>query len=542
MRWNMAAMWDLVAAAVPDAPALIHSGQVTRWAEYEQRAASLAAAFFANGLTPGGRVAILAYNSSAWIEAQYAAFKARGVAVNVNYRYTAHELQHILDDSDAEVVVVDRQLSTLLAEVAPSLQGLKYVVAIEDGSGAALAIGEPFEDAISAHAPLSPLDYSEDDIHMLYTGGTTGLPKGVVYRQGDMTRLLAAGFAAYNHASPASEQDYISAVQAIRNDGLAPVALPACPLMHGAGSAMGIVMPHILGGATVTLRNEHFDADELWRAVERHRITDVSIVGDAFAKPMVSALEKAATAGTPFDISSLKRLRSSGVAFSQETKDALLRFADIVISDFIAASEGSMGASISSRQAAPSSTGGFVFNPGTKVFNDQDEEIPPGSDEIGRIATSGIVPLRYQKDEAKSAATFRTIRGVRYSIPGDFAKVAQDGSLILLGRGSSCINTGGEKVFPEEVEEVLKRHPSVFDCLVVGAPDERYGQRVVALLSLEGPEPDRAELGVFCRKYLAGYKVPREFIIVPEVVRGPNGKADYRWAKLLAAEHQPLVS
>lgn len=535
-------MWDIAAKAVPDSPALMHDGRVTTWRQYEQRAASLAAAFVANGLTLGGRVAILAYNSSDWIEAQYAAFKTRGVAVNVNYRYRAHELLHILNDSDAEVVVVDRQLSALLAEVASSLPNLKYVVGIDDGSPAELAIGHPMEAVIAAHAPLAPLDYSDDDLHMLYTGGTTGVPKGVVYRQGDMTRLLASGFAAYDLVPPSSEDEYVKALKTLRAAGLAPVCLPACPLMHGAGSAMGVVMPHILGGAAVTLRNEHFDADELWQAVERYGVTDVSIVGDAFAKPMIAALEQAEAAGRPYDLSTLKRVRSSGVAFSQEAKESLLRFADILINDFVAASEGSMGASVSSRMAAPASTDGFVTNPGTKVFNERDEEVQPGSDEIGMVATSGVVPLRYHKDEAKSAATFRTINGVRYSIPGDFAKVASDGSLILLGRGSSCINTGGEKVFPEEVEEVLKRHPAIYDCLVTGIPDDRFGQRVIALISLQGVEPTPAELVYFCRERLAGYKAPRGFVIVPEVMRGANGKPDYQWAKVTAIKELSLVS
>lgn len=531
MKWNMAGMWDVVATAVPHSPALIEGNKITNWAQYEARAASLASAFIEGGLTEGGRVAILGYNSSAWIEAQYAAFKARGVPVNVNYRYTASELIHILDDADAEIVVVDRHLSGRLAEIAPSLRTLKSVIYIEDGSDAEVHVGDEFEAVIAAHNPLPPLDYSEDDLYMLYTGGTTGLPKGVVYRQGDMTRLLAKTYAAFELTPPEDEVTYSKALRLLNNTGRTPVALPACPLMHGAGSAMGVIMPHILGGAIVTLRNTHFDADELWRAVQTYKVTDISIVGDAFAKPMLTALEKAEASGTPYDLSSFKRLRSSGVAFSQKTKEGLLRFADIVINDFIAASEGSMGTAISSRSSGASSTDGFMFNLGTKVFNDKDEEVLPGSEEIGRIATSGVVPLRYHKDEAKSLATFRTINGVRYSVPGDFAKVASDGSLILLGRGSNCINSGGEKIYPEEVEEVLKKHPAIYDCLVVGVPDERFGQRVVALISFVDTKLDLGALSAFCRSELAGYKVPRVFITVPQIIRGQNGKPDYLWAK-----------
>lgn len=531
MKWNMAAMWDIAALAVPNSPALIQGNQITDWAKYEIRAASLASAFIESGLTAGGRVAILGYNSSAWIEAQYAAFKARGVPVNVNYRYTARELMHILDDADAEIVVVDRHLSARLAEIAPSLPALKSVIYVEDGSETEVLVGDEFEAVISAHSPLPPLDYSEDDLYMLYTGGTTGLPKGVVYRQGDITRLLAKTYATFELTPPEDEATYSEVLRLLNDAGQTPVALPACPLMHGAGSAMGVIMPHILGGAIVTLRNTHFDADELWRAVQTYRVTDISIVGDAFAKPMLTALERADARGKPYDLSSFKRLRSSGVAFSQKTKEGLLRFADIVINDFIAASEGSMGASISSRSSGASSTDGFMFNLGTKVFNDKDEEVLPGSEEIGRIATSGVVPLRYHKDEAKSLATFRTINGVRYSVPGDFAKVASDGSLILLGRGSNCINSGGEKIYPEEVEEVLKKHPAIYDCLVVGVPDERFGQLAVALISLVDTELDQEALRAFCRSQLAGYKVPRVFMTVPQIMRGHNGKPDYPWAK-----------
>jgi fatty-acyl-CoA synthase len=280
--------------------------------------------------------------------------------------------------------------------------------------------------------------------------------------------------------------------------------------------------------------------------VEAAGVTFISIVGDAFARPMLKALEEAAAAGRPYDLSSLRRIRSSGVMFSREVKEGLLAFADISILDTMGATEGGMGTSVVSRASPPRDTARFAMNPTTRVFGEDGREVRPGSDEIGMIANGGLTPLGYYKDPEKSARTFREVGGHRYSFPGDLAKVAADGSLILLGRGSGCINTGGEKVFPEEVEEALKAHPGVADCLVVGTPDERFGQRVTAVLALQrrgdrasGGNPDEAALIAFARTRIAGYKTPRRVILVDEVRRAPNGKADYAWAKAVALRGSP---
>jgi fatty-acyl-CoA synthase len=291
----------------------------------------------------------------------------------------------------------------------------------------------------------------------------------------------------------------------------------------------------MLGGTAVTFRNEHFDPDALWRLVERERVSSVAIVGDAFAKPMLAALRSAAAAGRAYDLSSLKQIVSSGVMFSTEVKLGLLDFADITIVDTMGSTEGGMGSSVVSRAMPPGETARFTTNPTTKVFNERDEEVAPGSDEIGMIANGGFAPVGYFKDPEKSARTFRVINGHRYSVPGDFAKVAADGSLILLGRGSNCINTGGEKVFPEEVEEALKANRSVHDALVVGVPDERFGERVVAVVSARpGQVIDEVDLIASARRTIAGYKVPRRVVVVDTVQRAANGKADYKWAKQTA--------
>jgi fatty-acyl-CoA synthase len=309
--------------------------------------------------------------------------------------------------------------------------------------------------------------------------------------------------------------------------------------MHGTGLWLGVFVVHAVGGCAVLFRNEHFDAAALLALTEQERATDIAIVGDAFAKPMLAALDAAKAAGRPYDISSLKMIISSGVMFSREVKEGLLSYADTMIYDGMGSTEGGMATSVVSRAAPPGETAKFTANPTTKVFGPDDKEIAPGSEEIGMIANGGFTPVGYYKDPVKSAATFRTIDGHRYSFPGDFAKVAADGTLILLGRGSVCINTGGEKVFPEEVEEALKAHPDVYDCLVVGAPDERFGERVIAVLAPRpGREVDQDALIGFARSRIAAYKTPRQIVVVGEVQRAANGKADYKWAKSVALEAQ----
>lgn len=538
MEWHLATIWDLVAEFLPENPAIAQGEKIITWSEYERRSACLASAFQELNLGHEGRVGILGHNSAEWLEAHYAAFKAGGIPFNVNYRYTEQELLYLLDDADAEIIVADAKLMPRVLAIRDRLPLLKACIAIEDGSRTSkLDNTEDFESLIATHQPLTPRCYFGDELYMLYTGGTTGMPKGVLYRQSDFTRLLMKGFATIG-SIPRSKSEIIAALHELQKADLTPLTLPASPFMHGSGMALGAIVPHIMGGQVLIQRNEKFDAVNMWREVERARVTDIAIVGDAFAKPMVAALNEAEAQGRPFDLSSLRAISSSGMVFSQDNKLELLRFADIIIADMMSASEGTMGRSIVSRASPPENSSTFERNPSTKVFNEQDEEVRPGSDEIGMIATGGIVPVCYHKDQAKSAATFRSINGVRYSFPGDYAKIAADGSLILLGRGSNCINTGGEKVFCEEVEEALKAHPCVEDCLVIGTPDDRFGHSIVAVLSTSGGEPIPSELMDFCRSQIAGYKTPRRIIIVETVQRGPNGKADYGWAHRLAIEKQ----
>lgn len=530
MKWCFADIFEVIAGLAPASPALISGGTRRTWLEYEDRAARLGAVLAGAGIGPGSKVALYGYNSSEYLEAQFGIFKARAVPVNVNYRYVEHELLYLLDNSDAQAVFFDAQFAPRLAAVRDRLPQLKLFVCIDDGTGRALPGALDFEAVIDAHERLPRMEASEDDIYMLYTGGTTGMPKGVMYRQGDFTRSLAN--AAFGPDAPQTGEAFAVAVEARRQQVGSPVSLAACPLMHGTGLWLGVFIAHFVGGAAVTFRNDHFDPHAVWRLIERERVTNLTIVGDAFGRPMLAALNEARDAGRSYDISSLKQIMSSGVMLSIEVKRGLLDFADLTIVDAMGSTEGGMGSSVVSRALPPSETARFDRNPTTKVFNEWDEEVQPGSDEIGMIANGGFAPIGYYKDPEKSARTFRTIAGQRYSFPGDLARVAADGSLILLGRGSACINTGGEKVFPEEVEEVLKTHGSVWDALVVGVPDERFGERVTAVLSPRpGQQIDEDELLEFVRERIAGYKAPRRLVIVDTVRRAPNGKADYKWAK-----------
>ena len=537
MTWHFASIWEAVADAIPDAPALA-CGEVRRsWREFEDRGARVASALEAAGLGRGAKVGLYASNCNEYLEAQFGVFKASGCPINVNYRYSEAELVYLLDNAEAEALFFDARFAPRVAAIRTELPRVKLFVAIDDGSSGALDGAADFETLIASHPPLPRRAQSEDDIYMLYTGGTTGMPKGVMMRQGPFSQGVTSALAASLRGltPPADVAGLVELVRELRAAGEAPVSLPACPLMHGTGAWGGSFGPHALGGLVVTIRGDHFDPDGLWQVVAREGVTDLVIVGDAFAKPMLVALRGANDAGRLPDLSKLKRIISSGVMFSREVKEGLLELADVTIFDVMGSTEGGMGSSVVSRANPPGETARFILNPGVKVFDASDREVAPGSDEIGMVATAVVAQLGYYKDAAKTATTFREIDGVRYSFPGDFAKVAADGGLILLGRGSVCINTGGEKVYPEEVEEALKAHPDVFDCLVVGVPDPRFGERVTAVLSLRGGQGlDEGALLEFARTRVAGYKLPRRLVVVDQVQRAPNGKADYKWAKSAA--------
>jgi fatty-acyl-CoA synthase len=445
---------------------------------------------------------------------------------------------YLLDNADAEALVFHSSLGDRVERIRERLPKLRLLVEVDDGDTGRVQGAVAYESLLAAQQPMPRITRAESDIYMLYTGGTTGMPKGVMYDMGGLTGSFATlGFPLIGLTPPTTASDIAPGVQQVVASGAGLISMPCAPLMHGTGVWLGAMIPQLGGAQVVTLQSRSLDADEILRTVQAERITNMTIVGDAFSKPIIKAIDTAAAAGTPYDLSSLRMVISSGVMWTAEVKEQLIdRVEQVILLDAIGSSEGSMGSSISMK-GLPPSTAKFSRNPTTKVFTDDDREVQPGSDEVGMVAAGGMVPLGYFKDEAKSARTFRTIDGVRYSFPGDMAMVAADGSLILLGRGSQVINSGGEKIFPEEVEEAVKRVDGVMDCLVVGVEDDRFGQAVTAIASLaEGASVDEAAVIAGVKRDLAAYKAPKRVVFVSQVPRAPNGKADYKAAKQIAVD------
>ncbi len=540
MEMHFATLWEGIADVIGDEVALVHQDTRRTWREYDERAARLASAFTAAGLGPDAKIGMYLYNSNEYLETQFAGFKLRGVPVNVNYRYLDDELWYLLDNADAEAIVFHTSLGDRVARVKDRLPKLKLLVEVDDGpapDGTTHVDGAlAYEELVAAHDPMPRITRDEGDIYMLYTGGTTGMPKGVMYAIGGMTAgFVNLGFPLLGLTPPTDAAEVPALVREARRSGASPISIPACPLMHGTGMWLGSMIPLVAGGAVVTLPSRSFDAHELFATVQRERVTNVVIVGDAFAKPMNRALDEAAARGEPYDTSSIRFVISSGVMWTAEVKEAMLdRIPQAMLVDAIGSTEGSMGTNITMR-GVPVQTARFQMGPTTKVFTEDGREVQPGSGEPGMVAAGGTVPLGYYKDPEKSARTFKVIDGVRYSFPGDWALVNADGTLTLLGRGSQCINTGGEKVYPEEVEEAVKRVPGIEDCLVVGLPDEKFGERVTAVASrAPGAEVDEATVIASVKQQLAGYKAPKAVVFVDRVPRAPNGKADYKSARELA--------
>ena len=534
MAWNFADMWESVSDALTDHVALVQGDRRVTWSQFDDRAGRLAAALTAAGLHPGSKVASYLYNSNEYSEGVYATFKMRGVPVNVNYRYLEDELAYLIDNSDTEALLFHGELGDRVAKIRAQAPNVKAWIQVDDGAPHQdFAIA--YEDVIATHEPMPRIERSGDDLYFLYTGGTTGMPKGVMWRNEDLIKVLAESGYALAGAAPPEQPEAAGAIaKSVVDTGVRRMHIPASPLMHGTGGFTSF-QAMFVGTGIVTLRNRHFDAHELWQTVQRERVTQMAIVGDAFAKPMVRALEEAEAKGTPYDISSLQLVISSGVMWSTETKQALMARGNIICFDSLGSSEGvGFAGSINVPGSAPT-TAKFTIGTSTKVFTDDGREVEPGSDEVGMLAVGGHIPVGYYKDERKSAGTFRTIKGQRWSVPGDFARVEADNSIVLLGRGSVVINSGGEKVFPEEVEEAVKLHPDVTDCLVVGVPDDRFGEAVTAVVACrEATNLTASDLDETLDS-LARFKRPRQFVFVPEIVRGPNGKADYKWAKAQAA-------
>jgi acyl-CoA synthetase (AMP-forming)/AMP-acid ligase II len=541
MAYNLADLFEHTVDLAADREVLVVGDERRTYAQLEERANRLAHHLAGAGLEPGDHIGIYAANSAEWIEGALASYKLRLVPVNVNFRYVEEELRYLFDNADLKALLFDRELAPRVEAVRGALPLLGHLLHIEDGTDPAATddvlarLGSvPFEVAVAAGAPERDFGpRSDDDHYILYTGGTTGMPKGVVWRHEDVFFALGGGIDAYTNERVADEWS-LAKKAAEADGGMTSLNLP--PLMHGAAQ-WGFWRFAFEGNRVVFLRR--FDATEVWRTIEREHVNTVSITGDAMARPMIEALDALGGPGA-LDLSSLFVLASTAAIFSPTVKDRYLdQLPDLMIIDAIGSSEtGSNGMRMVGKGDTQNKGGGPTVQAARDavVLDEAFNELPAGSGQQGRLARRGNVPVAYYKDPEKSAATFVTgPNGNRYALAGDMALMEADGTITLLGRGSQCINSGGEKIFPEEVESALKAHPEVFDAVVVGVPDERWGQRVAAVVQPRpGAAPTLEALDAHCRGYLAGYKVPKEVHLVAEVVRSPSGKPDYPWASKVA--------
>ncbi len=528
--WSFAELWEAAADQIPDASCLVQGSTRLSWGEVDRRADGVAAWMLDLGVGEQDKVAQYLYNCPEYLESMYAAYKAGLVPVNTNYRYGDDELAYLWDNADVAAVVFHGGFAERVEALRRRMTTVRGWLWVDDGSGPCPEWATPYEQAATASPgrQRAPWGRDGDHLYLLYTGGTTGMPKGVMWRQDDLIMMVANQLG----ANFPEEPDY-DLVRSVRT-AAGPVALPACPLMHGTGA---LVSQSTLaqGGSVVLLPSRSYDPVELLDTVEAEKVNIVVVVGDAFAKPMLRALEREPGR---WDLSSVIGMTSSGVMWSEETKQGLLRHHEaMLLVDAFSSSEAlGMGTSVSGG-GKTAGTARFQLGPNAVVVTDDGRLAEPGSGEIGMVGVGGRVPMGYYKDDEKTARTFRVIDGKRYSFPGDYATVEADGSITLLGRGSVCINTGGEKVFPEEVEEVLKRYPGVRDAVVVGVPDEKWGEAITALVEVH-PSASVAEreLVADVKEHLAGYKAPKRVLFVETIGRAPNGKVDYKRCRADALE------
>jgi 3-oxocholest-4-en-26-oate---CoA ligase len=528
--WNFADVWEVVAEQLPDAQALVHGDRRLTWGEVDRRANGVAATLLDRGATEQDKVAQYLYNCPEYIESMFGAFKAGLVPINTNYRYQDDELVYLWDNADCVAVVFHGTFTGTIERIRDRVPRVATWLWVDDGDGLCPEWAVPYEQAANGNPErvVPPWGRDGDQLLMTYTGGTTGMPKGVMWRQDDLFRNLVSQM---NPAYKTGDADLELVRQQVKVPG--PVGLAACPLMHGTGLYTQLIILS-LGGSSVTLQSRRFDVEELFDTIERERVNQIAIVGDAFGKPMLQTLD--ANPGR-WDLASLFLVASSGVMFSEAVKQGLLKHhPGMLIVDVFSSSEAvGMGQSVSSGTSA-SHTAQFSVGENTIVVTDDGRRVEPGSGEIGRVAVGGHQPVGYYKDPEKTAATFIEFEGRRYSCPGDYAMVEADGSLTLLGRGSVVINTGGEKVFPEEVEEVLKTYPGVRDAVAVGVPDDKFGEVVGAVVETAPGDPvDREALIAHVRSKLAAYKAPKHVFLIDTIGRAPNGKVDYKRLKAYAA-------
>ncbi|SFN11594.1 Acyl-CoA synthetase (AMP-forming)/AMP-acid ligase II [Streptomyces sp. cf124] len=540
MDVSIGTIWEAVSRALPDAVAITEPGRELTYREFDDRAARLAAALEDAGVRAGDTVACYLYNGSAYLETVFAAFKLGAVPANANYRYTGEELSELLADADAAALVFSGALADRVAHAAGHVRTLKLLVRAGDPptAGPAGPAVPELEELLARHAPRAARPRPGSDRLFMYTGGTTGKPKGVMWQLGDLLHSIPILRQAGVTELPKTLEEAASIAVAARREGRAPTTMPVVPLMHATGlfNTMGTLL---VGGRAVMARQGGLDPVHVWRTLAEREVDTLLVAGNAVCRPLVDELVRAEGTGTPYDLRTLRTVLSSGTALDDRLKKALHERAGVTVVDAIASSEGGPFALAvtSSVRELPAR---FHPVPATRVIGEGDRFVEPGSGETGVLAYCGPMPLGYYKDTGKSARTFRTIDGVRYSVPGDLAQIEADGAIRFLGRGSGVINTGGEKVHPQEVEDVLLTHPEVKDCVVVGVPDETWGERVAAVVAV-GPAATTTgeELREWVRRSLAGYKVPRSVVLTDVLPRTPTGKLEIAWARRTAQNAGP---
>jgi acyl-CoA synthetase (AMP-forming)/AMP-acid ligase II len=527
MEFNVADLFESVAGAVPEREALVCGAQRRTFAELDEQANRLARYLAAQGVKAGDHLGLYLHNCAEYLEAMLAAFKIRAVPINVNFRYVEKELRYLIDNADLVALIYHREFGPRVASVARDFPALRTFLVVSDDSDANAVPGTvDYDVALEGSPPARDFPArSGGDLFIIYTGGTTGMPKGVMWRHED---LFFSGMLGGNPGGLPVERPEELAELARSKPPMSMMAVP--PLIHGAAQLASFIA--FFQGAKIVLV-PRFDPAKIWRAVEAERVNTMSIVGDAMARPLAEAL---LAPGADYDTSSLFVMSSAGAIFSEAVKAQLRqKLPHLMMIDAFGASEtGSQGMDTG---IEPGGGPGlrFKMNENTAVLDDHLRPVAPGSGVVGRVALRRHIPLGYYKDAQKTARTFVEVDGVRWVLPGDLARVEADGTVTVFGRGSMCINSGGEKIFPEEVEAALKSHPAVFDAIVVGVPDERWGERVAAVVQPRpGCKPTLQELDAHCRTQIAGYKVPRELHLVAQMSRSPSGKPDYPWAKEVA--------
>jgi 3-oxocholest-4-en-26-oate---CoA ligase len=526
---SFATVWERVADAIPDAPAVLQGKRRVSYRDVEDRAARLASAFAARGVGHDTKVALFLHNCPEYMELLFALSKLRAVPANVNFRYLGDELVQLVDNADADVLVYHRSLRDRVDAARDRMPALRHTIEIDEDHS-----DSEYEGLIASHEPAPRIDRSGDDLLLWYTGGTTGLPKGVLWHQGTLLGYgLIAAYALQGETPAASLDDLIDDVGRWRERGTPLVSLLTTPLVH-ATAVHQANTAFAVGGTIVLLERGRTDGDTICSTIERARPSVLEIVGDVLMRRIAGALDDADARGEPYDLSSLQRIHNSGAMVSAPLKDALLSRGTMHVYDSLGSSEAvGFGVALTT-DAGAGETARFRIGPNARllVSADADEQVVPGSGQVGVLAVHTSCATGYYKDAARTAATFRTIDGRLHAIPGDQATIDVDGTLTLLGRGSNCINSGGEKIWPEEVQEVLKEHPAVEDAVVLGVPDDEWGQIVAAVVATTGDDPPDADaLGDWVGARLAGYKRPRRFVFADEVGRNTVGKLDYEWAR-----------